>query len=145
MSILDIKKYPEEVLLHKSEFVKEIKKQEKKLFDDMVETMISANGLGLAAPQIGESCQIFVVGLEDRIIKIANPKIIDVIGRETMPEGCLSIPDYSADIERFYGVVVQGVNEEGELIKIEAKGLLARIFQHEIDHLNGKLIINHKI
>ena len=145
MSILEIKKYPDEILKKSCEFVKEIKKQEKKLFDNMIETMIEAKGLGLAAPQIGESCQIFVVGFEDRILKIANPKIVDVYGRETMEEGCLSVPDYSSEIERFFGVVLQGIDENGEEIRIKAQGLLARVFQHEIDHLNGKLIVDYTL
>ena len=143
MSDLRIRTYPDEVLRKQNEFVTEIKKQEKNLFDDMIETMINARGLGLAAPQIGENCQIFVVQLEDQIYKIANPKIVEVFGRDVMEEGCLSVPDYSVDVERFYRVIFEGLDENGEKMRIDARGLLARIFQHELDHLNGKLILDY--
>jgi len=143
MSILRIRTYPDEVLRKDNESVKEVKKQEKKLFDDMVDTMVEAHGLGLAAPQIGENCQIFVVRFEDRIYRIANPKIVEVFGLETMEEGCLSVPDYSAEMERFYRVILEGLDDNGESIRIDARGMLARVFQHEMDHLNGKLILDN--
>ena len=108
-----------------------------------MDTMIEANGVGLAAPQIGENCQVFVVKLEDKIYKIANPKITEVFGRESMAEGCLSVPDFSVDMERFYRVILEGIDEHGDKVRIDARGMLARIFQHEIDHLEGKLILDY--
>ncbi|MBN1521650.1 MAG: peptide deformylase [Candidatus Aureabacteria bacterium] len=143
MAIMNIRTIPDEILRKVCEPVKEIGRQEKKLFDDMVETMIQKGGVGLAASQVGESCQIFVVGLENEFYKIANPKIVEFFGTEVMQEGCLSVPEVVRDMERFYGVIIKGLNENGEQVEMKATGFLARIFQHEIDHLNGKLIIDY--
>jgi peptide deformylase len=143
MPILKLRKFPDEILRKDNSLITEVKKQEKKLFNDMLDTMYKFGGIGLAAPQVGENCQIFVAEVGSTIYKVANPKIIEVSGQEKMVEGCLSVPDFSAEVERFYSVILQGINENGEEISIEASGMLARVFQHEIDHLNGKLIVDY--
>ncbi len=142
--LLDIKKLPDGVLRKVCEPVKDVGKQERILLDNMVETMSKNNGLGLAAPQVGETCRLFVAKLDGKIYKIINPEIIEYFGIDVMEEGCLSIPNYIAEVERFYSVVLKGLDENGEEIKINAEGLLARIFQHEIDHLDGKLIVDYE-
>jgi len=80
---------------------------------------------------------------EDRTIKLANPEIIDIRGSENMAEGCLSVPDVTVDIERPDRIIIEGLNEKGNDVEIKANGLLARVLQHEIDYLKGKLIIDY--
>jgi peptide deformylase len=144
MQLLEIRKYPDSILRKNSESISEITPKELKLFEDMLLTMHHFKGIGLAAPQIGELLQLIVADTGEGIIKLANPKIIKRRGKDKMTEGCLSIPDFSIDIVRSYEVVVLGLNEEGEQIEIKAKGLLARVLQHEIDHLKGKLILDYR-
>jgi peptide deformylase len=143
MAIRKVYTYPDEILRKQCEFIKEVRKQERNLFDDMVDTMVQSAGVGLAALQVGEQCQIFVAGFQGRIYKVANPVIAEFFGTEVMEEGCLSVPEKTVEVERFYGLVLEGLDEKGEKIRIKAEGMLARIFQHEIDHLNGKLIIDY--
>jgi len=141
--ILEIKKYSDKVLRKKSHRVKKITERELRLFEDMLSTMRNASGVGLAAPQIGINENLCVIDIGDGPIKLANPEIIKVKGKDTMEEGCLSVPDTLVKIIRPYEVVVKAMNEQGKEIEIKAQGLLARVLLHEIDHLNGKLIIDH--
>ena len=143
MEILEIKKYPDAVLRKKCEAVKAVTAQEKRLFEDMLFTMHTFKGVGLAAPQVGLAKRLIVADVGGRMIKLANPEIISSSGSDKMVEGCLSIPERTVEIKRFYEVTVRGLNEKGERVEIEAKGLLARVLQHEIDHLRGKLIIDY--
>jgi len=114
-----------------------------KLVDDMFETMHDANGVGLAAPQIGMSIRIFVAEYEDRKVAVFNPEIVKAEGEVLGTEGCLSIPGYAGDnIRRAVKVVVKGQDVRGKSIRLNAEGWFARILQHEIDHLNGILFID---
>lgn len=114
---------------------------------DMIETMHAANGVGLAAPQVGESVAIFVAQLPEEVaamepIVLANPEIVEEEGREIGTEGCLSLPEIEEEIERATRVRVRGIAPSGEVVDVEATGYLARIIQHEIDHLKGILIVD---
>ncbi len=114
-----------------------------KLVDDMFETMHDANGVGLAAPQVGMSIRIFVAEYEDRKVAVFNPEIVKAEGEVLGTEGCLSIPGYAGDnIRRAVKVVVKGQDVRGKSIRLNAEGWFARILQHEIDHLNGILFID---
>jgi peptide deformylase len=141
--ILEIKKYPHPILRKKCELVEAVSMQEIELFEKMVFTMRAFNGIGLAAPQIGRSRQLIVADTGEGTIKLANPQIIEVKGNDKMVEGCLSIPGADVEVKRRYKVTVKGLNEKGKIVEIKAKGLLARVLQHEIDHLKGKLIIDY--
>lgn len=114
------------------------------LIDDMIETMYAAPGIGLAAPQVGVSKRIFVadIGDEDNPARyvIVNPVVSDFEGEETAVEGCLSIPGKIGDVTRPLKCVVSGLDRHGKKIRVEASDLLARCFQHEVDHLDGILI-----
>jgi peptide deformylase len=145
LQALDIKKYPDPVLKKTCQPLEEINKKDKILFEEMVFTMQFYHGIGLAAPQIGIPRQLIIVSNEDKIIKFANPKIIEVKGEDIFEEGCLSVPETFVKINRPYEIKVIGLNEEGKIIEFKAKGLVARVFQHEIDHLNGKLIIDYLV
>jgi peptide deformylase len=127
------------VLRKKAVEVKNVDKLITQLLDDMVETMYSANGIGLAAPQIGLSKRLIVADIGDGPIKLINPKILTQEGAVWGLEGCLSIPNVYGEVERAEKVTVRYMDEKGKMIKREADGLLARVFQHEIDHLDGKL------
>jgi peptide deformylase len=113
------------------------------LFEQMLYTMRYYKGIGLAAPQIGISKQLIVADTGEGIIRLANPVIIEKSGSGEMEEGCLSIPDKKVNVTRPYKVVVSGLSYKGEKVEIKAEGLLARVLQHEIDHLTGKLIIDY--
>ncbi|HEV2037006.1 MAG TPA: peptide deformylase [Candidatus Eremiobacteraceae bacterium] len=112
------------------------------LIDDMIVTMYDAPGIGLAAPQVGAGKRIFVcdVGEEHELYVFVNPVLSDVAGEETSVEGCLSIPGKVGDLTRAQSCVLSGLDRHGKKIRVEASGLLARCFQHEVDHLDGILI-----
>ncbi|MBL7091937.1 MAG: peptide deformylase [Candidatus Omnitrophica bacterium] len=141
--ILKIKKYPDKILREGSRAVEKIAETETKLFEDMFSTMRNSSGIGLAAPQVGINQKLIVADIDGQLLKLANPEVIKAEGKDKMEEGCLSVPGVLVNIERAYEVVVKGLNENGELVEIKARGLLARILLHEIDHLNGKLIIDY--
>ncbi|MDP8230843.1 MAG: peptide deformylase [Candidatus Gorgyraea atricola] len=145
MAKLEIKVYPDKVLRKKAASVRRVGDAERKLSRDMIETMGAANGVGLAAPQVGISKRIIVVldveGSGQALVFI-NPKILKKKGRSRVCEGCLSVPDVTSDVVRPEFVTVEALNIDGEQIKMEAGGLLARIIQHEIDHLDGILFID---
>ncbi len=143
MKPLKIRKYPHKVLRKVCEPVKNITKREVKLFENMLFTMRHSSGMGLAAPQIGITKRLIVADIGEGAVRLANPEIVKIKGTDKMVEGCLSIPDVTVDIERPYEVVVTGLNKRGKTVELEVKGLLARVLQHEIDHLNGKLIIDY--
>ncbi|MBN1353201.1 MAG: peptide deformylase [Candidatus Omnitrophica bacterium] len=144
MEPLVIKKYPDEFLRKNCSDIGEITHKEKELFEKMLFTMKHFCGIGLAAPQIGISRKMIVAEVQERIIKLANPEVIDERGSGNMTEGCLSVPDVTVDIERPDRIVVRGLSEKGKIVEIKATGLLARVVQHEIDHLGGKLIIDYR-
>lgn len=144
-----IVKYGEPVLETKAQSVTEFDTPElRELIADMWETMYAAKGVGLAAPQIGTSKRISVIDVsvgedEKQKIVIINPEITLREGKQNGEEGCLSIPGFREPVSRANKVTVRAQNEKGETIELQGEELLARAFQHEIDHLNGILFINH--
>jgi peptide deformylase len=148
MAIREILKYPNPLLRKKASPVTEFNTQLKELIADMAETMYAAPGVGLAANQIGVLKQIVVVDVspkeeKNRLIPLINPEILEGEGSVIDEEGCLSVVDYSANVERFSHIKVQARDLEGREIQFEAEGWFARVIQHEIDHLDGKLFIDH--
>lgn len=141
--IYEIKVYGEEVLRKKAEEVKEINEEILKLIEDMVETMHEAKGVGLAAPQIGIDKRIFVIDINDGIIrKVINPVLEYSNEIEENEEGCLSIPGIYKVVKRPKIIKISYLNEKGEKISEVAEGLLSRAFQHEYDHLEGVLFVD---
>ena len=143
MAIRKIREYGDEILKKQSKEVEKVDDKIKELIKDMFETMHKANGLGLAAPQIGILKRIIVIDLYDEGGKYAlvNPVIIEAKGKQIVSEGCLSFPQQFAKVERPEEVTVKGLDENGDKITLVAKGLLAQALCHEIDHLNGDLFI----
>jgi len=140
-----IRVYGEDVLRKKTEEIGNMDAEVKKLIKSMVSTLKQKNGLGLAAPQIGVPKRIFLALNENKngIITAINPVLADTEGEEIDLEGCLSFPEVYFSIQRARKAVLKAHDEKGREFIIEAKGLLARCFQHEMDHLNGKLIIDY--
>lgn len=132
---------PDAVLHQVAKNVPKITPNIQKLLTDMADTMYHADGVGLAAPQIGISKRVIIVDIRDEhgLIGMINPVIIAAEGEQIGPEGCLSIPGLRGDVRRHQKVVVKGLDCDGREITVEATDLLARAFQHEIDHLNGIL------
>lgn len=143
MAVLDIKKQGDPVLRQKAKLVQQVDARIRRLLDDMVDTMYAARGIGLAAPQVGISQRVIVVDIGDGPIRMVNPKIVGVgEEEEEATEGCLSIPGIVGEVWRSYNITVRGLDENGKPVKLDAEGLLARVFQHEIDHLDGRLFID---
>jgi peptide deformylase len=147
MAVLEIVKYGNPILAKRAVEVKNIDQELKQLARNMVQTMHSAPGIGLAAPQVNVGKRLITVDLsvgEDsqNLIILVNPEFVSQEGEEVLEEGCLSVPAVNEKITRPSRVVVKGIDLNGEEKIIEAEGLLARVFCHEIDHINGKLIID---
>lgn len=147
MALLEIKKYPDKILKKKTSLVENIDAQTQQLIDDMIETMKYAHGVGLAANQVGISQKLCVIDISEReekvpLIVLINPVIVEKDGMIEAEEGCLSVPGYMTTIKRPEKVFIRGVNREGKEMEIEAGGLLGRALQHEIDHLDGLLLID---
>lgn len=140
--IMRILHYGEKELRQKSKKVDKITEEIKTLVKNMFETMYNANGIGLAAPQVGINLQIFITDVDNNPLVFINPEIIHTEGKEIKEEGCLSFPGLYELVARASKVVVKAVNLEGQEFKLEAENLLARAIQHEYDHLNGVLIID---
>jgi len=134
--------YPDEVLRKKSKIVEDINGEIIALAEDMAETMYLSRGIGLAAPQVGESCCLIVADAGEGLMELFNPNIVSVEGSTAFNEGCLSLPEIMLEIQRPEKITVEGINRDGKKITFEAKDLMARVLQHEIDHLNGTLIID---
>jgi len=143
MDPLEIKKYPNVVLRKKCARVEEITDREIKLFDEMLFTMRHFAGIGLAAPQVGIARDLIVADIGEGAIQLANPVILRRKGMDHLEEGCLSIPGVAVSVERSYEVTVSGLNEKGQAVEFKVRGLMARVLQHEVDHLKGKLIIDY--
>jgi peptide deformylase len=139
MAIRNIRTDNDEILRKKSKKVEEINDRIKILIEDMKETMYEADGVGLAAPQVGILKRIAIVDVGEGSIVIINPEIIETSGCEIDVEGCLSLPGKQGEVERPAMVKVKALNENGEEFIIEGEGLLARALCHEIDHLDGIL------
>jgi len=143
MPIFKIYKYPHPILRKRCKKVERVGPWEKKVLSRMVETMYAAQGVGLAAPQVGVDRQMLVADSEGRLIKIVNPRILSQEGESVMEEGCLSLPEIMLKIKRAKKILIEGINEKGELVKVQAENLFAHILQHEIDHLQGRLIVDY--
>ncbi|MBI4303459.1 MAG: peptide deformylase [Chloroflexi bacterium] len=144
MAVIPIRLLPDPVLRQKAKRVKSFDSSIHKLVADMLETMEAASGVGLAAPQVGISLRLVVIGLpEQEPIVLVNPEIVRRKGERLICEGCLSIPGYMGDITRSVSVTVKGYDLSGKEIRIKGEELLAQALEHEIDHLNGVLYIDH--
>lgn len=149
MSILPIVIYPDPILKTKCEPVAAVTKEIQKILDDMAQTMYAAPGIGLAAPQVGITERLIVVDVSSReegapkkLYQLVNPKIVAREGEIEWEEGCLSIPGFLQNMKRSAKVTVEALDKKGKPIRIEAEELLAVCLQHEIDHIDGKLIID---
>ena len=145
MATLKIRTYPDPILKQKAEPLAQFGPVEQKLFDDMIETMYAADGVGLAAPQIGVlkriviACPTLTQGEEYVFV---NPEILETKGKELGLEGCLSLPGISGEISRAKTIRFRALDRKGIALEMEVKDFFARIIQHEIDHLNGVLLID---
>lgn len=145
MAVYQIVKKGDNILREKAKRVNEITPNIIKLLDNLRDTMYAANGVGLAAPQIGISKRVIVVDTGEELIEFINPEIIMREGEKTDSEGCLSVPGVIGDVSRAYRVKVKGLNREGKEIEITREEMTARALQHEIDHLNGILFIDKAV
>ncbi len=145
MAILPICHFPDEpVLRRKAKRVSRIDGSIQRLIDNMVETVQQANGVGLAATQVGVPLRVIVLQMPDEApMAIINPEIVKRVGEQEVTEGCLSIPGYFGEIKRSTSVTVKGRNRQGKAIRIKATGLMSEALEHEIDHLNGVLYVDH--
>ena len=144
MAIIPIRVAPDPILKQKSKRVRTIDGSIHKLIGDMIETMHSAGGVGLAAPQVGVPLRVIVIGMpEQEGIALINPEIVRRSGERLVNEGCLSVPGYIGEIKRAESVRIKGRDQNGKQIRIKANELLAQALEHEIDHLNGVLYIDY--
>lgn len=146
MAILDILHYPDTRLRTHASPVKKIDDKIRSIIDDMFETMYEAPGIGLAATQVNIHQQIIVIDIskeKNEPLCLINAKIIEKEGQEVSEEGCLSVPEYFADIKRAEKIKVHALDRDGEKIEIETGDFLAICIQHELDHLNGKLFVDY--
>ena len=144
MTTVPVRLFPDPVLRQKAKRVRTIDGSIKKLIEDMRETMHATGGVGLAATQIGVPLRVIVIGMpEEEDIALINPEVVWRKGERLVSEGCLSVPGYFGEIKRAESVTVKGLDPNGKEIRIKANELLAEALEHEIDHLNGVLYIDH--
>jgi peptide deformylase len=144
MAVLQIRTLPDPVLRQKAKRVTKIDGSIHKLIDNMIDTMRAASGAGLAAPQIGVSLRIAVIELPgEEVITLINPQVIKRTGERILEEGCLSVPGYRGEIKRSVIVKVKAQDRQGKEFRLKGEELLAQVLEHEIDHLNGILYIDH--
>ena len=144
MVVLPIRVLPDSVLRQRSKRLKSVDGSVRRLIGSMIETMHSVGGVGLAAPQVGTPLRVIVIGIpEGEEIVLINPEIVRRRGERLIDEGCLSIPGYVGQVKRAESVTVKGRDQNGREIRIKADNLLAQALEHEIDHLNGVLYIDH--
>jgi peptide deformylase len=148
MAVLPIRRLPDPVLRERAREVTEINGDLQRLIDDLAETMYAAPGLGLAAPQVGVLHRLIVFDVSQReggprqLQAVLNPCITSAAGEVVREEGCLSVPDFAAEVRRHARVTVKGLDREGRPLTITGEGLLAVVLQHEVDHLDGILFID---
>ena len=145
--IRPILKYGDTTLHERAQVVDAITPDVERLIDDMIETMYAAPGVGLAAPQVGVPLRIFVVDVSvgrdpTGLHVMINPEFVERDGMQLEEEGCLSVPGFNATVVRPSRAVLKGLNRQGEAQQLEGSGLLARAFQHEMDHLDGTLFVD---
>jgi peptide deformylase len=144
VAILPVKVVPEPVLRRKAKRVSNIDGSIRKLAEDMIETMYAAPGVGLAAPQVGVPLRVVVIGMpEEEAFVLVNPEVVRRSGERVVTEGCLSVPGYYGEVKRAQRVTVKGKDLSGKDIRVKGEELLAQALEHEIDHLNGVLYIDH--
>jgi peptide deformylase len=142
VSLLDIHVLGSPILRQETERVEGITPELRRLVDDMFETMHGASGIGLAAPQVGRRERLAVVEVDNVALVVINPEIISREGKVKGEEGCLSIPEVFADVERAASITIRAQDIDGKTYEVEASDLLARCLQHEVDHLHGKLFLD---
>jgi len=145
MTVREIRVLGDPALRALCEEVETVDDEVRRLVDDLVATMHAADGIGLAAPQIGVPLRVFVYDVRDPEIEpgaLINPRIVEAGGTVRDTEGCLSIPGFNETVERYATVVVEGLDRDGREVRIEASDLLSRCLQHECDHLDGVLFID---
>ena len=147
MAVLEIMTYPNATLTRRSEEVEKVDGKIKKLISDMVDTMYANEGVGLAAPQVGVSKRVIVVDARPydpstSLICMVNPEVVSEGGEVLHEEGCLSVPECVEGIKRREWIKIRGLDERGREIEVEGEGMLAIVLQHEIDHLNGRVILD---
>ena len=143
MAIRDIHNLGSPVLRRRAEEITAVDDEVRSLIEDLFDTMAAAGGIGLAANQVGVARRVAVINVEDRTFAMINPRIIAAEGRDTREEGCLSIPDAFAEVTRPERIVLEAQDENGDVMRVEAGALVARAVQHELDHLDGVLFIDH--
>ena len=141
--VLPIVTYPNKSLTTVAENVTEFNDELQELVVNMIATILSHEGIGLAAPQVGVNKRVIVIVMDETPLGLINPFIVEGRGKVRSKEGCLSIPGYFDDVERFEEITVSYETTDGEVKESNAKGLLAVVVQHEIDHLNGKLFVDY--
>lgn len=142
MALREIVQIGAPVLRKKSKKVEQIDEKIIQLLDDMADTMYNADGVGLAAPQVGILKRVVIVDIGDGLIEMINPEIIETSGEQIDDEGCLSVVGESGEVRRPYVVKVRAFDRQGRLFEMEGEELLARAFCHEIDHLDGVLFVD---
>jgi len=140
MDELFLRFYGDAVLKRKSGEIKGMSKDIKRLIHSMSKLMYANKGIGLAAPQVGILKRVIIADIGGGLVSFVNPKILWKQGKEVMSEGCLSFPGINLDIKRAKEIIIEGIDKKGKSVQIGLQGLLARVIQHEIDHLNGILI-----
>lgn len=145
MAVYQVLTVPDQGLRTKALPVNKINAGVTRVLDNMADTMYAFDGVGLAAPQIGVLRRMIVVDPGDNLIEMINPEIIFREGEKAASEGCLSVPKMRGLVPRSERIIVRGMNRHGENLEIEASDLLARVFQHEIDHLDGILFIDKAV
>ena len=146
MAILEILVYPDERLRRVAQAVKNVDSRIQTLVKDMLETMYSANGIGLAATQVNVHEQIIVMDLSEERNQprvLINPQFLEKDGEQVYDEGCLSVPEYYAPVKRAERIKISALDEQGEIYELEADGLLAVCIQHEMDHLAGRVFVDY--
>lgn len=141
MALRVIRQLGDEMLTKKCREIKEMTPRIKQLIDDMLETMYEADGVGLAAPQVGILKRVVVIDIGDGPIVLVNPRLLEYSGEQFGDEGCLSLPGKAGKVRRPYYVKIEAWNENMEHFEMEAEELLARAFCHEIDHLEGHMYV----
>ena len=139
----NLRLYPDSVLREKALPVDDMGGDISELIDGMAEIMYSYQGIGLAAPQVGVLKRVIIADIGDGLLSMVNPEILEKGDEDRLEEGCLSLPNIQVEIERKKMISVRGISQEGKEITLELNGLMARVIQHEIDHLNGILIIDY--
>ena len=142
MAIRNLRYEGDPILRKTSKEVKEVTPKIRELIDDMLETMYEANGVGLAAPQVGVLKRIVVIDVGEGLLGMVNPQVVKTSGSQTGDEGCLSVPGKAGTVTRPDEVTVRFMGEDGEWYELEGRELLARAICHECDHLDGKLYID---